>query len=64
MENFNQIFTLLAENGSIGLNLDILETGVSGMAVSDEISADFNSIKIYNQLLNASSTVEQRYTFK
>ena len=28
MENFNQIFTLLAENGSIGLNLDILETGV------------------------------------
>ena len=43
---------------------DILETGVSGMAVSDEISADFNSIKIYNQLLNASSTVEQRYTFK
>ena len=28
MENFNQIFTVLAENGSIGLNLDILETGV------------------------------------
>jgi F-type H+-transporting ATPase subunit b len=28
MENFDQIFTLLAENGSIGLNLDILETGV------------------------------------
>jgi F-type H+-transporting ATPase subunit b len=28
MENFNQIFTLLAANGSIGLNLDILETGV------------------------------------
>ena len=29
MENFNQIFTLLTENNSsIGLNLDILETGV------------------------------------
>ena len=28
MENFNQIFTLLTENGDIGLNLDILETGV------------------------------------
>jgi F-type H+-transporting ATPase subunit b len=28
MENFNQIFTVLAENGGIGLNLDILETGV------------------------------------
>ena len=32
MENFNQIFTLLAENGSIGLNLDILETGVLNIA--------------------------------
>ena len=28
MENFNQIFTLLAEDESIGLNLDILETGL------------------------------------
>lgn len=29
MENFNQIFTLLAnEDGGIGLNLDILETGL------------------------------------
>jgi len=32
MENFDQIFTLLAENGSIGLNLDILETGVINIA--------------------------------
>ena len=28
MENFDQIFTLLAEEGGIGLNLDILETGL------------------------------------
>ena len=28
MENFNQIFTLIAENESITLNLDILETGI------------------------------------
>jgi F-type H+-transporting ATPase subunit b len=28
MENFDPIFTLLAENEGIGLNLDILETGV------------------------------------
>jgi F-type H+-transporting ATPase subunit b len=28
MENFDQIFTLLAEGEGIGLNLDILETGV------------------------------------
>jgi len=32
MENFNQIFTLVAGNG-IGLNLDILETGVINIAV-------------------------------
>ena len=28
MENFDQIFTLLAEGEGIGLNLDILETGL------------------------------------
>jgi F-type H+-transporting ATPase subunit b len=28
MENFNQIFTLLAENEGIGFNSDILETGL------------------------------------
>lgn len=28
MENFNRIFTLIAENESITLNLDILETGI------------------------------------
>jgi F-type H+-transporting ATPase subunit b len=28
MENFNQIFTLIAHEEGIGLNLDILETGV------------------------------------
>jgi F-type H+-transporting ATPase subunit b len=28
MENFDQIFTLLAEEEGIGLNLDILETGL------------------------------------
>ena len=43
---------------------DILETGVSGIAVSEEITSNFNTIRIYNQLLSASSTEEQRYTFK
>jgi len=28
MENFDQIFTLIAEHEGIGLNTDILETGV------------------------------------
>lgn len=42
----------------------ILETGISGIAVSTEITRDFNTIKIFSQLLNASSTEEQRHTFK
>ncbi|WP_166387258.1 thiamine phosphate synthase [Polaribacter sp. 11A2H] len=41
----------------------ILETGVSGIAVSDEISSNFDTIKKFNQLLSASSTEEQRHTF-
>jgi thiamine-phosphate pyrophosphorylase len=43
---------------------DILETGISGIAVSGEITRDFNIVRLFNQLLNASSTEEQRYTFK
>ncbi len=42
---------------------DILKTGVSGIAVSEEITNNFNTISTFHQLLNASSTQEQRYTF-
>ena len=42
----------------------LLETGISGIAVSGEITRDFNSIRTFNQLLKASSTEEQRHTFK
>ena len=42
----------------------ILETGISGIAVSGEITRDFNTIRVFNELLNASSTAEQRYTFE
>jgi thiamine-phosphate pyrophosphorylase len=41
----------------------IVQTGLSGVAVSDEITHDFNTIRTYNKLLNASSTAEQRHTF-
>jgi thiamine-phosphate pyrophosphorylase len=41
----------------------ILKTGISGIAVSGAITQDFNRINTFNQLLNASSTLEQRYTF-
>jgi len=42
---------------------DILQTGISGIAVSEEITNDFNTIRTFNELLNASSTAEQRHTF-
>ena len=43
---------------------DLLATGISGIAVSGEITRDFNTIRTFNQLLNASSKDEQRHTFK
>jgi len=43
---------------------DLLESGISGIAVSGEITRNFNTIRTFNQLLNASSTEEQRHTFK
>lgn len=42
----------------------ILKTGVSAVAIADAITEDFSCIRICNQLLNASVTAEQRYTFK
>ena len=44
--------------------IDILKTGISGLAVADEITQNFNTIRTFNQLLNASSTEEKPYTFK
>tara|TARA_R110002072_G_scaffold118214_1_gene249616 strand:+ start:12991 stop:13629 length:639 start_codon:yes stop_codon:yes gene_type:complete len=41
----------------------ILNTGISGIAVSEEITNNFEIIKTYNQLLKASSTEEKRHTF-
>jgi thiamine-phosphate pyrophosphorylase len=41
----------------------ILETGVSGIAVSEAITHNFDSIKLFNKLLSASSIDEQRHTF-
>jgi thiamine-phosphate pyrophosphorylase len=43
---------------------DILKTGISGIAVSGVITRDFNTIQTFHQLLKASSTQEQRHTFK
>ena len=43
---------------------DLLGTGISGIAVSGEINRDFNTIKLFNELLNASATAEKRHTFE
>ena len=42
----------------------ILKTGIQGIASTTAINANFNDIKKFNQLLKASVTDEQRYTFK
>lgn len=42
----------------------LLEVGISGIAVSGEITHNFDTIKLFNQLLTASSTAEQRHTFE
>ncbi|WP_416441985.1 thiamine phosphate synthase [Leeuwenhoekiella sp. A16] len=43
---------------------DLLKAGVSGIVLSSEITRDFNAIRSYNELLNASVTEEQRHTFE
>lgn len=42
---------------------DILKTGISGIGVCDSITQDFNIVKLFNELLRASATEEQRHTF-
>jgi thiamine-phosphate pyrophosphorylase len=42
---------------------DILKSGISGVAISEAITNDSNSIKLFNELLKASSTDEKRHIF-
>jgi thiamine-phosphate pyrophosphorylase len=42
----------------------ILKTGISGIAVTNAITQNFDLIKTFNQLLGASSTDEMRHSFK
>ena len=43
---------------------DLLKAGISGIVLSSKITRDFNTIRTYNELLNASVTEEQRHTFE
>ncbi|WP_158848995.1 thiamine phosphate synthase [Algibacter sp. L1A34] len=49
--------------GGITLNdiLDIMITGVYGIAVSGEITSDFNKISKFKELINGGTTEEQRW---
>lgn len=40
---------------------DILATGISGIAMSGEITRDFNKISVFNKLLLAGNSEEQKY---
>ena len=72
IEEFNSLCTIkrfesksliIRDNTKIN-GVYILKTGISGIAVSGEITRNFNTISTFNQLLKASSTAEQRYTFE
>ena len=41
----------------------VLKSGILGIAVSSAITQNFDAIKVFHQLLNASATAEQRHTF-
>lgn len=43
---------------------EILETGISGIAISGEITQDFNKIGEFHKLLNTGSALEQRHSFE
>lgn len=48
-------------------NMDIaalLASGIYGVAVSDAITQNFDSVRTFHQLLNAPSNAEQRHTFE
>ena len=53
--------------GAGGITTDdvsaILETGISGLSISEEITRNFDRIKLFSQLLSASSIDEKRHTF-
>ncbi|MFS4482505.1 thiamine phosphate synthase [Hyunsoonleella sp. 2307UL5-6] len=72
LEGYTKIIDTLKTNTPIlaigGITIDdvaaILNTGISGIAISGTITKNFNTITILHKLLNASATQEQRYTFK
>jgi thiamine-phosphate pyrophosphorylase len=52
--------------GGITMNdiLDIMITGVYGIAISEEITRDFNTIPKFKEVINGSATEEQRWNFE
>jgi thiamine-phosphate pyrophosphorylase len=64
-EALNTKTPLFGVGGIVTADVDaILETGISGIAVSEAITQNFESIRTFHRLLNASATAEQRHTFE
>ena len=72
LEGFSAITDALKSEtpilGAGGINKEdiasILETGISGIRVSNEITKDFDLMRTFNNLLSASATDEKRHTFE
>ncbi|MBQ0768933.1 MAG: thiamine phosphate synthase [Bizionia sp.] len=63
LDNLKTDTPIIAIGGiTLGEVSNILDTGVYGIAVSGEITKDFNNINAFNQIING-PTLEQRYTF-
>jgi len=62
MENFNQIFSLLAKSEGIGLNLDILETGliniIALVAILIYTVGDFLKVNLEERKLTVTKSIE------
>ena len=65
MDVLNTEIPIIGYGGIVTDNVKaILETGISGVAVSEAITQNFDTIKAFHHLLEASVIAEQRHTFE
>ena len=65
IESLNTAIPILGVGGITTADVaDLINAGVTGLAISEEITKNFDSIRSFHQLLNAASTQEQRHTFE
>ena len=65
IESLNTAIPILGVGGITTADVaDLINAGVTGLAISEEITKNFDSIRSFHQLLNAASTQEQQHTFE